>query len=185
MPTTQMQINHLESRQAEDRPETWEAHQEKDMKQILAIDGTPILIDDEDFEQLSAYRWRILKGKKGGIYAHTCKHRPVLMHRMLISVPQGKCIDHINGNGLDNRRSNLRVATLSQNQMNRGVQKNNKSGVKGVYFSQGKWRAQIKSNKRYLFIGTFSTRELAAAAYQKAAIELHGEFYSTGGVSRP
>jgi hypothetical protein len=87
-------------------------------------------------------------------------------------------IDHINGNRLDNRISNLRAATSSQNGRNRKVNSNNTSGFKGVYYHKKarKWTAQIKSHGRSHYLGYFDTPELAHMAYGKAAAELHGDF---------
>lgn len=90
-------------------------------------------------------------------------------------------IDHINGNPADNRIENLREATNSQNQHNRGVNKNNTSGFKGVCWDRprGKWRAQLILNRKTLFLGHYDNPEAASKAYQNAARVLHGEFART------
>jgi hypothetical protein len=87
-------------------------------------------------------------------------------------------IDHRNRNATDNRWVNLRRATVSQNNANKGLQKNNKSGFKGVYkeSDSGKWRAVLKFNKTTIHLGRFEVAEEAARAYDKAAKEHHGEF---------
>lgn len=89
-------------------------------------------------------------------------------------------VDHINGNGLDNRRCNLRVCSHGENMRNRTMNRNNRSGYKGVYFDPDKngrpWRAQIRANGRKHSLGRFDTAEQAYEAYQKAAERLHGEF---------
>jgi hypothetical protein len=98
-------------------------------------------------------------------------------------------VDHIepaDGSHAQDRLSNLRIASHGQNLMNRGINRNNKSGYKGVAFhkSTGKWQAQIMSGGRFKYLGCFTTPEAAALAYDKAAKELHGEFarlnFSTG-----
>lgn len=90
----------------------------------------------------------------------------------------GKAIDHINGNPSDNRLENLRLASLSENQANRGVQANNTSGFKGVsWHSKRKtWQAKISANGRLKFLGYFKTPQAASAAYEEASLNLHGEF---------
>lgn len=96
------------------------------------------------------------------------------------SMPRG-VIDHANGNGLDNRLSNLRAASQAQNLQNRGKQTNNTSGFKGVYLhSQNKrWVARITVNGRCHALGCYSTPEEAHAAYSAAALRLHGPFAHT------
>ena len=85
-------------------------------------------------------------------------------------------IDHINGNNLDNRFSNLRLATHGQNLMNRGPQKNNKLGIKGVYQRGNKYRSHICKKGKRQALGSFDTPEEASAAYKRAAKEQFGEF---------
>ena len=91
-----------------------------------------------------------------------------------------KQIDHINGNKSDNRISNLRLATASQNLSNKGITKSNTSGYKGVSFNRTKkkWMASIKVNKKSINLGYFLTPEEASEAYKAAAIKHHGEFAS-------
>lgn len=88
----------------------------------------------------------------------------------------GETVDHINGNALDNRRSNLRVATPIQQQYNRKVSSLSKTGFKGVSFEYGKYRARIRKDGEHISIGMFDTPEDAARAYDGAAHELFGEF---------
>lgn len=87
-------------------------------------------------------------------------------------------VDHINGIKHDNRISNLRGVTNSQNQMNTGLMKSNKSGFKGVYFKKdrNKWQAKITVNKKHIFLGYFDDAESAAKVYQEASDKHHGEF---------
>jgi hypothetical protein len=87
-------------------------------------------------------------------------------------------IDHINGNKSDNRVSNLREASRSQNQHNQPMYKNNSTGYKGVSFCKttGKWKATIGKSTNRFYLGVFNSPQEAAHAYNKAAIELHGEF---------
>ncbi len=93
--------------------------------------------------------------------------------------PAGQ-VDHVNQNKLDNRFSNLRLATASDNRCNVGLKSNNKSGVKGVSWERGcnKWRAQICLNRQMKYLGLFLSIEEAKKAYADAAVSLHGEFAS-------
>jgi len=96
-----------------------------------------------------------------------------------MDTPKGMDTDHINGNGLDNRRSNLRVCTRAQNALNTGAYSNNKSGFKGVsldYKYKVKWRADIQVNGKQIFLGYFDTKELAYQAYVEACTKHHKEF---------
>lgn len=95
-------------------------------------------------------------------------------------MPDG-LIDHRNGDGTDNRLSNLRSCSQAQNLQNRGRQKNNTSGFKGVVFhpQSGKWRARIKSNGKHYSLGLYGTKEEAHAAYLAGATRLHGDFAHT------
>jgi hypothetical protein len=85
-------------------------------------------------------------------------------------------IDHINGERTDNRWLNLRESTRSENQQNRGVNKNNKAGVKGVSRHGNSWRAVISANGRTIRLGTFTSIEEAEIAYKDASNKLHGKF---------
>jgi hypothetical protein len=100
------------------------------------------------------------------------------MHRVIAGVSDDQLVDHINGNGFDNRRINLRFCSNSQNLHNRTFQKNNTSGFKGVTFKKhcGRWAARIKSNGREIHLGYFSDPKAAALAYNAAAVDLQGEF---------
>ena len=100
------------------------------------------------------------------------------MHRIINNTPDGFDTDHINRNQLDNRRSNLRTATHSQNGHNRPVQKNNKIGVKGVSWSKQnkKWYAQLHVRGKYVFRGHYDTIESAKRAYDNALEAYVGEY---------
>ena len=99
------------------------------------------------------------------------------MHREILNTPEGLDTDHINGDGLDNRRENIRVSTKSQNQANRrNLQSNNTSGFKGVDFHRGKWRAQIKVDGRKIDLGSFDTPDEASGAYLRSAHHHFGKF---------
>ncbi len=148
------------------------------MKQIPLPNGMIALVDDEDYERVSAHRWRAKQGRK----TWYVRSRRLLLHRLILeltgSTPR---VDHKDGNGLNNTRLNLRRATASQNQRNRGPTVANKSGYKGVYrpTNRRRWTAGIKDKDRTLYLGTFESPEDAARAYDAKARELYGEFART------
>lgn len=156
------------------------------MKSIKVSGGKYLaLVSDQDYRKLSLYKWRAVKGKST-VYAVTKikngnRHSAIPMQRMILGTKQGFVIDHKDGLGLNNTRSNLRFCTPAQNSRNRiTVGKNNTSGFKGVCNKKGNykkpWVAQIKCDQNNYYLGRFSTPEEAAMAYNKKATELFGEF---------
>lgn len=152
------------------------------MKTIPLTRGKAAIVDDEDYEYLNGFKWRAVRGyncfyatrinsRKGG-----SKYTVTWMHREIMRPTDGMQVDHINGDGLDNRRANLRIASSSQNAMNRGASKNNKLGVKGVSLFCSGYRAQICINRKVKHLGLFPSINEARAAYESAARKLHGEF---------
>lgn len=157
------------------------------MTQILrSTDGYPIVLDDEDYAEVSKYRWNTCHSR-GTRYAHrtVCsegKQRDIRLHRQLLNLNPGDGIqvDHINGDGLDNRRCNLRTCTRVQNHANMCNRKrrSSASGFIGVYRSQRDtgWEAHIQYSGRPIYCGLFKDPADAARARDKKAIELLGEF---------
>ena len=148
--------------------------------------GLETIVDENMFEELSKHKWHI-HDSRGKLYAYGyIRHlrRHVKMHRMIINAPSDKDVDHINGDTLDNRKSNLRLCNQSQNQANRKMNKNNKSGYRGVHWDeQGRrWKAQIKVNGKKIGLGLFYDKNEAALAYNIAAKESFGEFASLNAV---
>jgi hypothetical protein len=140
------------------------------------------VIDIEDLSLIDGHNW-YAKIQGNTAYAVRKDHSRdrsfnIPMHRIIVNAPCEFLVDHIDGNGLNNRRSNLRLATVAQNQHNKKLQKNNKSGFKGVSFRQDRnnWVARIGINSKYICLGSFDTPELAHLAYCKASMRLHGEF---------
>ncbi len=155
------------------------------MIEIPLTQGQIALIDNEDYDLVSQYKWCAWWDHLGKrYYSQTgigCKpHRhTVQMHRFILGLTDPKMhTDHINGNGLDNRRCNLRACSPSQNKCNTKKQINNASGYKGVYLHKQakRWRAAIQLHNKRISLGLYGTPEEAYAAYCKAALELHGEF---------
>ena len=137
-------------------------------------------VDAADYDWLMQWKWHALWKKRTGLFyaIHKDSKDHIRMHRLILGLVPGDGLqgDHINKDGLDNRRSNLRIATVSQNNFNRGASRLNKSGYKGVSWHKNRWRASITAKGKDYQLGYFATAELAHAAYCKAAMELHGEF---------
>ena len=151
------------------------------MREIPLTRGLVALVDDEDAEWLGQWRWTVLiqPGKKyvWRYFRQNERRVAVRMHRLILSPPAGMLVDHRNGNGLDNRRSNLRIATFSQNNQNMRMQSDNATGFKGISRRpSGKFRARIAFEGKQIFLGNFPTPEEAHAVYREAAREYFGEF---------
>ncbi len=144
------------------------------MKEIQLTRGKVALVDDEDFEYLNQWKWHALKGRCTWYAVRSFpKGNCIYMHRILF--PGAVQVDHRAGSGLNNQRSsNLRPATGTQNQGNRGLDRDNRSGVKGVYWHKksGKWMARVGR----VYVGIFENLTDAARAYNAAAQEHFGEF---------
>ncbi|WP_342480447.1 HNH endonuclease [Paenibacillus sp. FSL L8-0340] len=150
------------------------------MREIPLTQGKVALVDDEDYEELAIFHWLY-----DGRYAiRKVKGRSKeYMHRQLMPVHEsGVVVDHVNGNPLDNRRSNLRAATFQQNAANSKIHAHNTSGYRGVsFYKRGKakkWRAHITIDGLQHSLGYFVTAEEAAEAYNRKAIEVFKEFAS-------
>ena len=119
--------------------------------------------------------WYAIRGRLPEEQDRSGKVAPVLMHRYLLQANPGERVDHQDGNGLNNRRENIRKATSSQNGMNARAQVGGSSKFKGVW-RPTRWRAEIRVNYKTIHLGSFATEEEAAHAYDEAARRLFGEF---------
>lgn len=153
------------------------------MKSLLLSRGQSAIVDDCDFDRVSTFKWYAKWDAKGRRYyaARNAwvgpKRTTIKLHHTILDAPQGLVVDHINGDGLDNRRANLRSCSQLQNMANQGPRKS-LSGFKGVHFDKRskKWSAAIGINGRRLHIGTFKNPEDAARAYDASALLHCGEF---------
>lgn len=161
-----------------------------DMQQITLSKGKFALVDNEDYEYLNQWKWH---ASSSG-YASRSKYigkvpgknfnKAILMHRLICSTPEDMQTDHIDGNKLNNTRSNLRNVTVSQNQMN-SVRKNGNSQYKGVCFHKRdeKFQTNINIGSKQIFVGSYKDEKIAAMAYNLAAIKYFGKFARINTVS--
>ena len=168
------------------------------------------IVDDEDYDVVmeaigTKSKWYAHAPPGASHYAFRGTRKLPSMHRLIMGNPEGMCVDHINGDTLDNRKENLRICTMSENSMNRRLRSDSQSGYKGVYeikkpykqkytskktgettfhyyMPKKRFRAYIADpttpakRKRHIKLGYHATAIEAAIAYDKKAIEIHGEF---------
>ena len=150
------------------------------MKKVKLTQGKYALVDDADFVRLNAFKWCCSNGyAMRRILKLDGKSKAWFMHWEILGKPsKGFEIDHRDMNRINNQRSNLRIATTSQNRSNRGKIKSNTSGFKGVSWHKRdkKWQANIQVVKKLTNLGNFSTAEEAYKAYCQACVKYHGEF---------
>lgn len=148
------------------------------MKLIPLSQGKFSKVDDDDFEMLSSHKWHYRNGYalrsvwKGLVRGH------IYMHAEITGCPSGMETDHIDRDGLNNQRFNLRVCLPFQNKRNVGIRKDNTSGYKGVSLDKRRntWCASIRFEERLIHIGSYKSKEEAALAYDEFASKLFGEF---------
>lgn len=147
------------------------------MKEIPLNRGLSAIVDDDDFERLSQHRWfahKVVNTFYAERYQTTApkKRTCIKMHSQIIDIPKSLQCDHIDGNGLNNQKSNLRVVNARENQQNRHTQKSSK--YPGVYRMKrnGKWRAHITINGVVTHLGVFESEEAAGLCYKLASLEV-------------
>ena len=151
---------------------------EGDTAFIQLTKGYTTAIDVADVALAEGRNWCSLIAPHTVYAQGKINNKTVFLHRLLLGFPSGLDVDHIDGDGLNNRRSNLREATRSQNLRNQRVSKDSASGLKGItwYPDRAKWGARIKVDGRRLWLGLYETPESAHAAYVAASAEHHAEF---------
>ena len=150
------------------------------MKEIKLTQGKVAIVDDEDFERLNQFKWYAHKSRHC-FYAgrNSIKRKTIKMHREILSIQNSMKIDHRNGNGLDNRKENLRICTNQQNCFNRKhSHKDNNLGIKGVHWNKecNKFLAQIMLSGKKIYLGVFNVLGDADSAYRFAEEKYFREF---------
>ena len=158
------------------------------MKLIPLTQGQFAMVDDEDFERVNCFKWCV-KTRRNVITKHAVRtigfrvngkrHSKTIWMHQFISGCGNNEIDHIDGNGLNNQKSNFRPATFRENCNNKSTQSRNTSGFKGVTKSRTGWRAQISVNGKTTYLGWSKNPEGAAMIYDRAALNSFGEFART------
>lgn len=157
------------------------------MKELRLTKGYVAVVDDEDYSLVAGDRWYAhVKTRSDGTMRVYAKRRIKTLvgwsmqslHRVIMDAPDGIQVDHINGKGLDNRRSNLRMCSHAENQHNRRPQTGCTSKFKGVYWNKAgaKWMARIGVNGKQKHLGSFTSEQDAAQAYNLAAAVHYGEY---------
>lgn len=148
----------------------------EDVSLIPLTQNACAIVDTKNLRLLNVHRWNLM-AQRGLQYARRYVGRKIIyMHREIMNAPNGMQVDHINGNGLDNRRVNLRICNSSQNQQNARKKKSASSQFKGVGRHGKKWRARICINYKKMYLGRYKSEFMAASAYDQKAVELFCEF---------
>lgn len=148
-----------------------------DVAEISLGNGRVAVVDLADLPLVEARKWRAQPGKGTTLYAASAG---TLMHRVILGLPKGMFVDHIDGDGLNNRRSNLRLCNNAQNTQNQRKRSGLSSRFKGVHRTkEGHWGAAIEKNGRSVYLGVYAQEELAAKQYDRAARLMFGQFAKT------
>lgn len=134
--------------------------------------GFTAIIDDSDYGCVSKYRWSVKIGGTGIKYGHRVdkNNKSIYLHRYIMKAKKGQTVDHINRNGLDNRKANLRFCTTAENIMNSKMFKHNTSGYKGVTWDKfrNKWASQIQFSQKHIYLGRHESLEDAVRSRKQA-----------------
>jgi hypothetical protein len=156
------------------------------MRELPLTQGEFAIVDDEDFHRLSFPKWQLWKNKRGNKYAFrklwnktSKRYESQWLHREILGLTSSDYqVDHKDNNGLNNVRSNLRIATNAQNCANKNKAQNKSSSFKGVSFKKriNKFESYIRVDGRYISLGYFSNETEAAKSYNAAALKHFGQF---------
>jgi hypothetical protein len=154
-----------------------------EMKEICLTKGKMTTVDDEDYEYLSTCKWQFSSTGYAvtGKYTSSGIHKIIRMHRVIMNAPSGFQIDHIDGNKLNNCKSNLRICTQFENMANMRMKKVNTSGYIGVHFDKrySIYGAKIRIGGKQVWLGSFNTPEEAAKVYDDVKVKTHGNLCIT------
>lgn len=152
-------------------------------REIPITRGLVTRVDEEEYARFTKGKWQALIGTSGKVYAYRKTSRKEgprrieYLHRLVMNAGPGEQVDHRDGDGLNNQRSNLRLCTNQQNGANRGKTRVNQSGRKGVIIMpSGRLQAIVRFNGKNIYLGIYDDLDVAANAYLKKAKELFGEF---------
>lgn len=152
-------------------------------RKVPLKNGLYAIIDEDDYKFISYFRWSIRECPHTtyafcNIRDQDMKWTTCSMHRFIMSSPKGLIIDHINHDGLDNRKDNLRICSAAENVRNSRGKRIRKHKYKGIRWNKGsnKWESKIVFNRKEIYLGGFDSPELAAKAYNSGATKYHGEF---------
>ena len=147
-------------------------------RRIPLTRGKFALVDAEDYYRLAKFNWHAMLGRTTTYAARRASGKAIKMHRVIMDAPEGLVVDHIDHNGLNNTRTNLRLCTAAQNCRNVLLNNGSTSRYKGVCWNKNlkKWSAATRFNTKTYHLGYFEDEIDAAKAYDKRAVELHGEF---------
>ena len=158
------------------------------MKKIELTQGKFALVDDADYKYINQFKWCFKKDRNDKGYAVRKENGKITKMQFLILEKQdGLIIDHINMNGIDNRKENLRLCTKAENCQNRSIRKDSSSGYKGVFRTKNSkknpWRARVTNNGKRINLGVFPSKKEASMAYNEKAKELFGDFAAINNLS--
>ena len=152
------------------------------MKLVKLTQGKFAFVDDDIFEIVNKYKWHVVKRGKNNYASRTClegKKKIIYMHRFILDITNPKeIVDHVDGNGLNNIKKNIRICNTFENARNSRSRENKSSIYKGVHFNKksNKWRAMICINNKSMHLGMFDNEEDAGKKYDEVAKINYGEF---------
>lgn len=153
------------------------------MAEIRLTNGGITIVDEADYHWVNQYNWNAAKKRLGKIYVQRCIYGvgSIILAREILKAPSHLFVDHINGDSLDNRRENLRLATRQQNAANCKMHSSNTTGYRGIFERKGKatpWGSRINIGGKTFHLGSYMTKVEAAKRYDLEAFKCFGVFAS-------